>query len=125
MIDLSDVVRQLYVATKPLLLSGGGVQMTADVLDEVQRKSELLGAPVANTYLQDCLPADDAMAYSNECLPSECLPSVRGTPCYPRRQNGDLITEGDELEHERPCVQRRMAAGSPGYERVVRVDTAH
>ena len=62
MIDLSDVVRQLYVATKPLLLSGGGVQMTADVLDEVQRKSELLGAPVANTYLQDCLLADDAMA---------------------------------------------------------------
>ena len=57
---IADAVRLLYVTTKPLLLSGGCVQMTTDVLDEVQRQSALLSDPVANTYLHDCFPVDDA-----------------------------------------------------------------
>ena len=59
---IADAVRPLRVAKTPLMLSRGGEQMTAGVLDAVQRLSALLGAPVVTTYPHDCFPADDAMA---------------------------------------------------------------
>ena len=40
---ISDEVRLLRGAKKPLMVIGGGVQMTAGVLDAVQRLSALAG----------------------------------------------------------------------------------
>ena len=64
---IADAVRLLRVAKKPLMLSGGGVQMTAGVIDEVQLLSALLGDPGATAYLHDCFPADDAMEVAPLC----------------------------------------------------------
>jgi len=61
--SISAAVKLLRAAKNPLILAGGGVQMSAGALAAVQELSALLGVPVATTYLHnDCFPANDAMS---------------------------------------------------------------
>jgi len=61
--SISDAVALLKKAKNPLILAGGGVQMSEGALSAVRELSALLGVPVATTYLHnDCFPANDAMS---------------------------------------------------------------